>query len=203
MTTLATDRTLVRRLRKLYGDATPRTKAEGRAWYAEARDIAEALSAASPYTVTQCAYTLAALSPNVPWPENVTAATIAVDNHARGLEPDTWKGAGYTLNKRKADRILSGDLDALQGPKVTVFARSILGDPDAVTVDLWMQRAVGHAVDRAPTKSEHRRIDAAIRKAAYACGESPRDFQAIVWTQIRNATLSKAAHHLHRRLATQ
>lgn len=181
-----------------YCDATPTEIQNGREWYADAQEFAAALAAASPYSTEQCAYVIAALSPNVAWGENKASATAAVDGHRVGIDPRKWRGAGYGANKVKAARILDGDLDALQGPKVTMFARGIVGDPDACTVDIWMQRAVGMDTGSAPTKTEHAAIRAAIEHAAQVTGETVREFQAIVWTKVRNETLSKTTRHAWR-----
>lgn len=191
-------RTLQRRLQRLYDAASEAERREGREWYADATEIAEALAAASPYSVDQCAYVIAALSPRLPWPENVSGATTAVESHARGIRADRWSGNGLGANKAKAERILSGDLGALSGPKVTVFARAILGDPDAVTVDIWMQRACKLRDDRAPSRVEIAAVTAAVHRVAEACGETPRDLQAIVWVHYRNAALRDAPARLSR-----
>lgn len=189
---------LVCKLVEHYCDATPEEISDGREWYSDAQAFAKGLAAGSPYSETQCAYVIAALSPNVAWSENMAAAAHAVDGHRVGIDPGSWKGAGYGVNKRKAAAILDGNLDALQGPKVTMFARGIVGDPDACTVDIWMQRACDMDTGAAPTKKEHAAIRAAIEHAAKVTGETVRELQAIVWTKVRNETLSQNPRHAWR-----
>lgn len=186
---------MVRRMRKLYAAASEGERAEGRAWYDDARATAEALAAASPYDVDACASVIAATSVGIAWPENVRTATIAVDSHARGIRHTRWVGAqGWPESLRKADAILSGDASALSGPKVTVFKRAIMGDPSAVTVDRWMVRATGAGDGtKAPGKRLHASIARAVESAAAADGESPRDYQAIVWVRMRNRTFASGA----------
>jgi hypothetical protein len=72
------------------------------------------------------------------------------------------------------------------GLKVTSFYRAIMGDPDAVVLDRWALRAVGHDRDTC-TPLQYARYSAMYSEAAHAVGESPRDFQAIVWTVMREA----------------
>lgn len=187
-------RIVARRLRAHYDRSSAAERLAGRCWYADARAVAELLADAYGTTVAQAAYVLAALSPNTSWSANIRAAEHACEGYRDGTDPDSWRGAGYSENRRKAWRILSGELGALQGPKVTMFARGILGDPDACTVDVWMQRAagIGGAVGSpAPTVREHRVIRAAIERVAAATGETVRDLQAIVWVHVRNESTGR------------
>lgn len=182
-----THRTLVNRLLRQYHAADDATATAGRNWYLTARTVAEYLSERYGYSLEQCAYTIAALSPNISWKQNVNAAENACRHHKAGDPIWQWQVAGYGENVHKAHRILSGDLTALCGPKVTEFARGILGDPTACTVDVWMQRSVAMDEGRAPSKREHAAIRKALDAAAAKCGETVRDFQAIVWTQVRGS----------------
>lgn len=185
--TLPTHRTLVDRLMRHYVKADDNVKHAGRNWYLRARTVAEYLSERYGYSLEQCAYTIAVLSPNISWKQNVNAAENAMRHHTAGDPVHSWQVAGYGENVHKAHAILSGDLSALKGPKVTEFARGILGDPGACTVDVWMQRSVAMDEGRAPNKTEHRAIRRALDSAAVKCGETVRDFQAIVWTQVRGS----------------
>jgi hypothetical protein len=67
---------------------------------------------------------------------------------------------GTLANRAKAWRIACGeDPDAvLSGPKVRAFFANIMGDVDAVTIDVWAARA-----------AEGRRNDNAPVRAATAC----------------------------------
>lgn len=183
--TLPTHRTLTQRLMRHYLAADDNTKHAGRNWYLTARTVAEYLSEHYGYSLEQCAYTIAALSPNISWKQNVNAAENAMRHHTAGDPVWHWQVAGYGENVHKAHAILSGDLTVLRGPKVTEFAKGILGAPDACTVDVWMQRSVALDMGRAPTVKEHKAIRRALDSAAAKCGETVRDFQAIVWCQTR------------------
>lgn len=177
---------IAKRLRRHFASATRAERDEGREWYDEAHTIAVDCATRYGYTVEQCAYVLAALSPNVSWAQNVHGLHLACTGHMQGRDPIDYGGSGYHANRVKAARILSGDLSALQGPKVTQFAAGILGDPSACTVDVWMQRACGLDSGAAPTTNEHKVIRAALERCAKTSGECVRDYQAIVWVAVRN-----------------
>lgn len=185
-------KTLTRRLVTLWQQATPEEMAEGMSWYDAAYSLTVAMSEQYGHTPTQCAYVIAALSPNTSWVQNMAAAVNACEGHRDMVDPSFWKGVSYPANKYKARDILDGDLTALSGPKVTQFGRAIAGDPDACTVDIWMQRACDMPSDSAPNKTQHKAIRKAIESGARAADVSVRDFQAVVWTVIRNRNRSVA-----------
>jgi hypothetical protein len=68
----------------------------------------------------------------------------------------------------------------LGGNKVGNFAKNILGDPDAVTVDRWMARIFFGKDSVKETQYEF--VKAWITKEARKHGVSPRDYQAALWT---------------------
>lgn len=191
-------RTMVARLVRHFNGATARDISQGEHWYDNAREIAENLADGTPYSVEQCAYVIAALSPNVAWGENVSAATFAVEGHLAGVHHNEWRGAGYGENKVKAAAILDGNLDALRGPKVTNFASGILGDSEACTIDLWMLRSIGCEDTLSVTPRRWLAINNAIRTAAARCGYDTCTFQAIVWSKVRNETLALVPKHAWR-----
>lgn len=179
---------LVQRLLAHYSAADADTIYAGRTWYDNAHRFAQYLATTYGFNIAQTAYVIAAISPNVSWRENMATAENACAQyaaHGRGSWMGT-RGAGYGANKAKSEAILMGDLQALNGPKVTCFAEAILGNPESCTVDIWMQRATGFDSSRAPSKVEHRAIKLALEDAARRVNETIRDFQAIVWVQVRD-----------------
>lgn len=158
---------------------------DARAWYANARAAARRLAREHGTTVSVAAGVIAALSPRCPWGRNVIAADIILGAARRG---DDLPSVGLKANARKAFAIASGagrPLDILRGPKVRSFYRNILGDVDAVTVDVWAARAAG--VD-SKARLDGRRYDHiadAYRYAARIVGVAPAVLQAIVWVSIR------------------
>lgn len=189
---------MVMRLKAHFNSATERDIQQGETWYDDAREIADALAIGTGYSVEQTASVIAVLSPNVAWKENVEAALLAVEGHFNGVPHNRWRGAGYGENKIKASAILDGDLTRLRGPKVTNFARGILGDTEACTIDIWMLRSIGCDDKMNVTPKRWLAINAAIREAATDCGYDVRTFQAIVWSKIRNETLALNSKHAWR-----
>lgn len=179
--------TLVARLLAHYDASDADTRHAGLIWYDAAGRFAQYLASTYGFVVEQTAYVIAALSPNVSWRENMATAENACAQyaaHGKGSWMGT-RGAGYGANKAKSEAILEGYLEALNGPKVTRFAEAILGNPEACTVDIWMQRACEMDTGKAPSKVEHRAIHLALLDAAERVGLSVRDFQATVWVQVR------------------
>ena len=189
---------MVARLKEHFEYATVRDIHQGKHWYDDARAIADTLAVGTGYSVEQTASVIAVLSPNVAWDENVNAAILAVEGHFYKIPWQSWRGAGYGENKAKASDILDGDLTRLRGPKVTQFAKGILGDREACTVDMWMLRAVGVEDTLTVTPRRWTAIYNAISEAATECGYDTCTFQAIVWSKVRNETLAKNPKHAWR-----
>lgn len=170
---------------RAWDSATAADLAEGLAWYERAAQLADALSAGTPFTRNQCAGVIAALSPRVTWDLNIRAAAQLVDAAA------TWQtmpdGPGLGANRRKAWRILHGETpDAvLSGPKVRAFFANIIGETEPVTVDVWAARAaLGYDLPSFGPAA-YARIELAYRNAASIIGHTPRDVQAAVWVYTR------------------
>jgi hypothetical protein len=75
---------------------------------------------------------------------------------------------GTLANRAKAWRIACGeDPDAvLSGPKVRAFFANIMGDVDAVTMDVWAARAAeGRRNENAPVRRRYRLLAESYRRA--------------------------------------
>ena len=163
---------------------------DGKAWYANARTLAETLS---PGDVSKGAGVIAALSPLQSWPLNVRNATSVFD---------TGTCKGLKRNVEKAERIFNGEapLSVLSGEKVRSFYLNIMGDDtiNAVTIDR-------HAIDVACgiVQSDADRAIAIKGKAGYAkvaqmyveaadiIGDvTPSQLQAIVWVYWRRSVIA-------------
>ena len=162
-----------------YGDALD--------WYSDAALTADALACGTPYTREQTAGVLAVLSPRVSWKVNKRLAYKVVAAHLDGVPVSELTG-GLRSGLERAYRVLDGDLDAISGPKVTAFWRAILGDKDALTLDVWAFRAaIGR--DYVGAGPVRRDVVESYRNGARIAGESVRDFQAIVWVAVRGSAL--------------
>ncbi len=71
------------------------------------------------------------------------------------------------------------------GRKIGNFVPASLGDPDAVTVDLWIQRGFGFETDKAPSLAMYDFIEHTIRRAAQILDWSGRQGQAAMWENLR------------------
>lgn len=166
--------------------------AEGIAWYADARLIADAFAARYAVPVHVTAGVLAALSPLNSWGNNVNLA-------ARMLASGGTLDSGYLkANLAKARRIMAeGTTSALGGLKVNNFYASIIsGGAEGVTIDrhAW---CIAHN-DRSrsnniPKLSETRyneiaeryRRASVILSKEYGMPLSPAVVQAVTWVVWR------------------
>jgi hypothetical protein len=171
--------------------ATAADLAVGLAWYDRARraaaDMADRYGVSESHVPVECAAgVIAALSPRCQWASNVRAAELMLAAAAAGApEPVT---NGTLANRRKAWRIANGaEPDAvLSGPKVRAFYANIMGDREAVTIDVWAARAAeGRDWPHAPVKRRYRLLAESYRRAGERRGMCPRDVQAAVWTVYR------------------
>jgi hypothetical protein len=167
-------------LQALWDQADARTRREGLRWYVDARIAAQQISDVYGLSIQQAAGMIAALSPRTTWAENVFNAWMCASGR---------RVATLTHCREKAEAIRDGAriTQVLKGPKVLAFYRAILGDKRAVVVDSWMLRAIGHHREQATTK-QYERAAQTIARAAAAVGVCPRDFQAVIWCQVRGAS---------------
>lgn len=172
-------RTMLSRGRSIYGQSSEACRQEGRAWYPLARRQCERIATRSGRTLESVIYACAALSPLQPW-ETCLAMTADMSARSTFSNPGT-----FTKFAMKAWECLGNDLGALSGPKVTSFAMAISGDLEAIVVDRWIFRALGHHRDGA-TVGQYERMCEAIRRIARETEESPRSVQAILWVAVRD-----------------
>lgn len=165
------------RLIDIYNGASAATRWEGRDWYSLA--LLEAVQMALQYHVpVRCAAgIIAALSPRKKWAQNLKQARELLKNR-------TVPGIGHFV--RTATSIMNGSdpVLALRGPKTLAFYEAIMGNVDAVVVDVWMLRALGVEKQKI-TPKQYAQYAEVVREAALDCHEHPAEFQAIVWCAIR------------------
>lgn len=175
----------VRRILATYDRATEDDRAAGREWYARARAEASLLA---PHVggIEHGAAVLSAYSPRTSWKRN----TLVARHYA--LTGTKHYAAMAENHKRALVVTASSDpLNALTGPKTRAFARNIVGDEQAVTVDVWAARiALGMDRDDVDLVLARRGVyDAlarAYRIAAARRGVSPAIMQATTWIVARN-----------------
>lgn len=166
------------RLIRVYGEAAHADRAEGRRWYPNAEANIASLAEAFGIGRPAVAGIVAALSPQQKWRTNLNSARLVLE----GRVP-----SGYGANRVKAEALRDGasPFDVLGGDKVTSFWANLIGSGETVTVDVWAQRAATGKNLPPPRGARYRAIADAYRAAAKIVGESPRDFQAIIWLATR------------------
>lgn len=181
-------------IRAAYDASSGSQRADGRDWYPKAGRIVASLADWADVDHESMAAILATLSPRNPWAWNVqdAAAFAHAATHGASMPRATTFGA----NARKAWTIATHRYDArVAGHKVRSFVANIVGDPSAVTVDVWAMRvATNGKRDVAPSSaSAYQRVADAYRAVALDVHERPCDLQAIIWVAAQG-TDRRSAH---------
>lgn len=177
-------RATVDRIMSYWNRADERTCAAGRSWYAVASAHVDTMSESSGVTREHAAAVIAHLSPRTTWARNIAGAYALVETR-------TAPGC-MSANVQRAICALDSDapLATIHGPKTRSFAKNILGDEQAVTVDMWAtlialgahddnEKALGHA-------GMYDAIAHCYRLAAKRAGVTPAVMQATTWIVARN-----------------
>ena len=172
-----------------YMQADPSMRNRGRAWYGEARRACTSIARDCGIALDRVAAVMAITSPDAKLVQNIAWTRAACEAYR--------DGAPLTAGRYPKDQIpkVAGALDQrknpgyfVRGPKVSAFYRSIMGDTTCLTIDRWAVEAAGGDRSKVPGKTLRGVLTAAYQLAAANCGESVRDFQAIVWIQARETT---------------
>lgn len=165
---------------------------EGVAWYGVAQSAVVDMAARYNVTGMVSAGVIAALSPRTMWSVNVAAA-----EHMLATDGEHYPGA-MASNETRALRVMRG-ADPLKAwsprtaPKIRSFYRNLIGDMDAVTVDVWASAAalcpavapedVARVLARV---GAYEAVSGAYRTLAGAYGVTPAIAQAVVWVVYRH-----------------
>lgn len=177
-------RATVDRILAVFDRATVSDVEAGASWYADAGSIADMLAPRAG-SREHAAAVIAHLSPRTTWSRNVAGAvSLLTDGSTAGC-------IGANVDRARGALASPDPLATLNGPKTRRFALNILGDRDAVTVDVWAARvAFG---DRVPDPETALRrtgvydaIEHAYRLAAARRGVDPTTMQATSWIVARN-----------------
>lgn len=177
-------RALSARILKVWERATPADVEAGARWYGEAQSLATELAPAAG-SVEHAAAVISHLSPRSTWARNVAAA--------RALILDETMPAGVmSAPLGRARRALQSPtpLDTFGGPKTARFARNIVGDVEAVTVDVWALRVAGVTEAQLSRVGVYDAVEAAYQAAARRVGVDPSTMQATTWIVVRGGRAS-------------
>lgn len=174
----------VRRILATFDRATPAMVAAGATWYPDAYGVCASIAAGTHHDVDTVARVLAQLSPRTPWARNVAGAA-----HMMATDGDRMPGILSANHARALDTLRKGA--PLNGPKVRSFHANIMGDHEAVTIDVWAARtALGTTMAPADLILDRSGVYGALahayRVAASKRGVSPATLQAVAWIVARN-----------------
>lgn len=170
-----------RDLKRHYRNASDSRKRRGREWYATAAREARKLSRKHGCTFRQAAAIIAVTSPDAQLSTHLRwASEILEGSRTAGRYP---ADQAPKVKAILADRKNPGQYAT--GPKVSAFYLAIIGRTDSLTIDRWASHAAGGPKASVPGPAWRRTFETAYRQAAADTGETVRDFQAIVWTQVR------------------
>jgi hypothetical protein len=181
---------MITKLQTLANNPTRSELSAAETWYDEANDLASHLTTLGDLDFDQACCIIAVFSIRQRWEKNVELAT----RFAKGERNLPVMGA----IGRIADNIVTYDdpYSALNGQKTNSFARNISGDLDAVTIDVWMIRAVDLDPKKSLSKGVYNSVSSALIEASQI-GVSfegkivylkPAQYQALVWIIIRGAS---------------
>lgn len=202
--------TAVRRILTTWGRATAGDREAGARWYGDdAATLVSDLACVGGVDRAAAAAVVAQLSPRTTWSRNVSAATALCLAYGQG-GPDRSQRAYDAARAVGAmganvDRALvalrehadgADPVATVKGPKTNAFARNLMGDRDAVTVDVWAARialapswrrgqddAVETVLGRAGVYAA---VSYAYTVAARRAGVDPTTMQATTWVVVRN-----------------
>jgi len=139
------------------------------------------LGAISGTSASHGAALIAATSPRTRWSANLAMARgVAMgDAHVPGLKRNV-------ATARRA-LTLADPAEVFRGPKTRAFHANLSGDESAVTLDIWMCRAMGVTPATLARVGVYEALADIVRNLAARYDVTPAQFQAVVWVQIRGA----------------
>jgi hypothetical protein len=174
--------TLVGRILRTFDRATASDVEAGATWYDEAGTLAADLAARGGHSVEEAAVVIAHLSPRTSWIRNVLGAEALLlrDERHAGIIGDNFDRAVASLD-------FENPLESFgpTAPKTLNFARNILGDVEAVTVDVWAARVAGLDERQLGLAGVYELTAHAYRLAARRRGVAPATMQATTWIVAR------------------
>lgn len=179
-------RATVRRILATWDRRTDADLEAGARWYGEdSTAILSGLMAAGAPTMAHAAAVVSHMSPRTTWARNVAGAYALVT----GGEDAALKLGCLSRNVTGAARAMASDdpLATINGPKTSAFARNLLGDREAVTVDVWAARvALGpDGEDSLNLIGVYDAVAHTYRLAARRAGVDPTTMQATTWVVAR------------------
>jgi hypothetical protein len=179
-----TTETVTKRILRTFGKASEQDVLEGKSWYDEARAIVRNLATFSDFTEDQIASAMAQLSPRLRWKQNVDSIIMLVNDG----ELPAYVMTG-PANRARRSLVAAEPFDTFgkAAKKTRSFARNIVGDTNAVTVDVWAARVAGIDESQLKLVGVYEAVAHCYRLAAKRAGIDPQQMQAITWIVIRGS----------------
>ncbi len=164
--------------------ATAADREAGSRWYQEGETFIATLAGMTGHSQETVAAVVAHLSPRTTWQRNMQGAdSLLMLGEAPGCIGTNVERARQAVDSRDP-------LGTLNGPKTQRFAANLLGDREAVTVDVWALRvALGERDDAKlliKRAGIYDAIEYAYQVAAERVGVDPSTMQATTWIVARN-----------------
>jgi len=173
---------------RAYADVSIKDLRAGIAWYERAQNTARAIHP----NVLVGAGVLAATSPRTDWKHNKLYAERVCQYAQNGAEYPPPCSTYARLVKAWNICLLENPtkeqiLRILNGPKTCRFFRNIIGDENAVTIDVWSKRIATAGKDESAPKPGHDydSLEQAYQIAGARLGISPCHLQAALWCHAR------------------
>ena len=151
-------------------------------WYAETATYLRLMAHRVGLPPDNVILAAALLSPRTRW-------DVVLMNLEAWLQDFTAPMPGFNTNKTAARWAVIQGLNVLPytGRKVRSFAMALLGDHDAVVLDVWMLKAAFGRADMPLSKGLYNELAEEIRYLSKTTNGawSPRDLQALIWWAIR------------------
>lgn len=151
----------------------------GQDWYPSTRAWCVAIAERYGVAIDTAAAIVAVLSQRKRWRENKLETVRAL----RGATPRTLGQV-----QRKVYRLLQGEHPerVVTGDKIRSFYHAIMGDADAVVLDVWMMRVYKVSSGRL-TPKQYGILADKLRAEARAVGVTATEYQATIWVAVRGA----------------
>lgn len=157
---------------------------QGKTWYQYVNGIATAIGNGD--TLLGAAI-IAALSPQIPFKENIRLAFEVIEGKRSGHYSALIKKAAQLIELASAGQLTEEAAKrTLNGPKISAFFENIYRPEtsEAVTIDVWMIRFL-EPTFKHMTPKRYRNIESELSKAAKNMGLKPHQLQAICWIYVR------------------
>jgi hypothetical protein len=183
-------RQIVSNILAVWESATDVSRTDGAQWYAINGEAIDKMASGTGVSRETAAAVTAHLSPRIHWARNLIAAHEVL--HGRpvsGIMSRSLAGAQEAL---AAYALGDNPLWTLNGPKTKNFALNLLGDTEAVTIDVWAARVAMPGIPREDVDKimkyagVYDALAHCYRLAATKAGVAPATMQATTWIVARN-----------------